>query len=73
MIQRGDVMIRSVPGDEFLVVNAVTFKTLEGPFTTFADALATARLFVAPGHSYCRFASYEHRCSFLTARDGRLL
>jgi hypothetical protein len=49
MIQRGDVMIRSVPGDEFLVVNAVTFKTLEGPFTTFADALATARLFVAPG------------------------
>jgi hypothetical protein len=49
MMERGDVMIRSLPGDEFLVMNAVTFKTLEGPFTTFADALVTARLFVAPG------------------------
>jgi hypothetical protein len=48
MIKNGDVIIRSLPGDEFLVVNAVTLKTLEGPFTTFADALVTALLFVAP-------------------------
>ena len=49
MIEPGDVIIRSVPGDEFLLLNAVTLKALEGPFTTFADALATARLFVGPG------------------------
>ena len=37
------MLIRSLPGDEFLVVNAVTFKALEGPFTTFADALLPLR------------------------------
>ena len=51
MIERGDVMIRCLPGNEFLVALAVTLKTLEGPFTTFADALETARLFVAPGRN----------------------
>jgi hypothetical protein len=51
MIERGDVMIRCVPGNEFLVALAVTLNTLGGPFTTFADALEAARLWVAPGRT----------------------
>jgi len=48
MMKHGDVIIRTLPGDEFLVANAITLKTLEGPFTTFDDALATALLVAAP-------------------------
>jgi hypothetical protein len=48
IMKHGDVIIRRLPGDEFLVANAVTLKTLGGPFTTFDDALATALLLAGP-------------------------
>lgn len=49
MMKHGDMRIRIRPGKQFLVANAVTLETLDGPFTTFADALATAILLAAPG------------------------
>lgn len=61
MIEPGDVMIRILPGNEFLVANAVTLKTLEGPFTSFADALTTARLFVARGRTIWQESLDERR------------
>jgi hypothetical protein len=54
MMRHGDVLIRSLPGDQFLVVNAVTLKTLKGPFTTFAEAVASALLLVARGGTIWR-------------------
>jgi hypothetical protein len=48
MMKHGDVIIRRLPGDEFLVANAVTLKTLGETFTTFDDALTTALLLAAP-------------------------
>jgi hypothetical protein len=46
-MKHGDVIIRRLPGHEFLVANAVTLEKLGGLFTTFDDALAAA-LLVAP-------------------------
>jgi hypothetical protein len=49
MFESGDVIIRSLSEDGFLLVDAVTRKTLNGPFPTFADALNAALGFVKPG------------------------
>ena len=49
-MQPGDVLIRSFDS-QYLLLDAESLKTLDGPFATFADVLAAAIGFVKPGAS----------------------
>ena len=48
MMESGDVLIRSFDST-YVVLDASSHRTLDGPFHAFADALAAALGFVRPG------------------------